>query len=108
METNMKATLCQHTVENAYMAYPEIRGAILYSDRGTQYTSELYRTTLAKYGIVQSMNSAGGRCMVVFLQWSSDRDTTILSSLQHSPWIPWVKCVTNIDNITANSQSFTS
>ena len=62
METNMKATLCQHTVENAYMAYPEIRGAILHSDRGTQYTSELYRTTLAKYGIVQSMNSAGGRC----------------------------------------------
>ena len=45
METNMKATLCQHTVENAYMAYPEIRGAILHSDRGTQYTSELYRTT---------------------------------------------------------------
>ena len=62
METNMKATLCQHTVENAYMAYPEIRGAILHSDCGTQYTSELYRTTLAKYGIVQSMNSAGGRC----------------------------------------------
>lgn len=44
------------------MAYPEIRASILYSDRGTQYTSELYRTTLAKYGIVQSMNSAGGRC----------------------------------------------
>ena len=58
----MKATLCQHTVENAYMAYPEIRGAILHSYHGTQYTSELYRTTLAKYGIVQSMNSAGGRC----------------------------------------------
>ena len=58
----MKATLCQHMVENAYMADPEIRGAILHSDRGTQYTSELYRTTLAKYGIVQSMNSAGGRC----------------------------------------------
>ena len=62
METNMKATLCQHTVENAYMAYPEIRGAIIHSYHGTQYTSELYRTTLAKYGIVQSMNSAGGRC----------------------------------------------
>lgn len=62
METNMKAILCQYTVENAYMAYPEIRGAILHSDRGAQYTSELYRTTLAKYGIVQSMNSAGGRC----------------------------------------------
>ena len=62
METNMKATLCQHTVENAYMAYPAIRGAIIHSDRGTQYTSKDYRKTLGKYGIVQSMNSAGGRC----------------------------------------------
>ena len=25
METTMKATLCQHTVENAFIAYPEIR-----------------------------------------------------------------------------------
>ena len=62
METTMKATLCQHTVENAFIAYPEIRGAVLHSDRGTQYTSELYRGTLRKYEINQSMNSAGGRC----------------------------------------------
>lgn len=58
----MKATLCQHTVENAFIAYPEIRGAVLHSDRGSQYTSELYRSTLRKYEIIQSMNSAGGRC----------------------------------------------
>ena len=62
METNMKATLCQHTIENAYMAYPQIRGAIVHSDRGTQYTSELYRNTLKKFHIIQSMNSSGGRC----------------------------------------------
>ena len=62
METTMKATLCQHTVENAFIAYPEIRGAVLHSDRGTHYTSELYRSTLRKYEINQSMNSAGGRC----------------------------------------------
>ena len=62
METTMKATLCQRTVENAFIAYPEIRGAVLHSDRGTQYTSELYRSTLRKYEITQSMNSAGGRC----------------------------------------------
>ena len=62
METTMKATLCQHTVENAFIAYPEIRGAVLHSNRGTQYTSELYRSTLRKYEITQSMNSAGGRC----------------------------------------------
>ena len=29
---------------------------------GTQYTSELYRKSIYRYGIVQSMNSAGGRC----------------------------------------------
>ena len=39
-----------------------IRGAVLHYDRGTQYTSALYRSTLRKYEIIQSMNSAGGRC----------------------------------------------
>lgn len=62
MATNMKATLCKQTVENAYMAYPEIRGAIIHSDRGAQYTSEIYRNTLKQLEIIQSMNSAGGRC----------------------------------------------
>jgi len=50
------------TLDNAYKAYPMLRGAILHSDRGTQYTSELYRNAINKYGILQSMNSAGGRC----------------------------------------------
>jgi len=43
-------------------AYPGLRGAIVHSDRGPQYTSELYRKTVARYGIRQSMNSEGGRC----------------------------------------------
>lgn len=58
----MKAELCEQTVENAVRAYPELRGAVLHSDRGSQYTSEKYRKTITKYGFVQSMNSAGGRC----------------------------------------------
>ena len=62
MENNMKATLCKHTLDNAMLAYPDLRGAIIHSDRGTQYTSELYRKAITKYGIQQSMNSAGGRC----------------------------------------------
>lgn len=62
METTMKATLCQHTVENAFIAYPDIWGTVIHSDRGTQYTSELYRNTLRKHDIIQSMNRAGGRC----------------------------------------------
>ena len=32
------------------------------ADRGIQYTSQLYREAIQKYGIQQSMNSAGGRC----------------------------------------------
>ena len=47
---------------NAVRSYPALRGAVIHSDRGTQYTSETYRRAVAKYGIVQSMNSAGGRC----------------------------------------------
>ena len=62
MDTNMKASLCVHTLENAVKAYPDIRGAIIHSDRGSQYTSQLYRDAVAKYGIQQSMNSDGGRC----------------------------------------------
>ena len=38
------------------------KGIILHSDRGSQYTSELYRTMLEKHGIKQSMNSAAGKC----------------------------------------------
>lgn len=62
METNMKADLCVHTLENALIAYPSLKGAIIHSDRGTQYTSEVYRKALRDNYIRQSMNSAGGRC----------------------------------------------
>ena len=62
MDTNMKAELCQRTLDSAAAAYPGLRGAIVHSDRGTQYTSALYRETAARHGIRQSMNSAGGRC----------------------------------------------
>ncbi len=62
MDTNMKADLCQRALDNAAAAYPGLRGAIVHSDRGSQYTSELYRQSVARYGIRQSMNSAGGRC----------------------------------------------
>ncbi len=62
IEDNMCASLCCHTLENAKKAYPDINGCIIHSDRGTQYTSAEYRTILHKYGILQSMNSAGGRC----------------------------------------------
>lgn len=62
MDDNMKAELCASTIENAHKAFPDISGAIIHSDRGSQYTSALYRSTLNHYGIIQSMNSDGGRC----------------------------------------------
>ena len=62
MADNMRAELCVETLENAYKAYPGLSGSIIHSDRGSQYTSEIYRNTISKYGINQSMNSAGGRC----------------------------------------------
>lgn len=62
MDINMKTELCIRTVENAIKMHPELRGAILHSDRGAQYTSEQYRRILRLYGIKQSMNSDGGRC----------------------------------------------
>ncbi len=62
MDTNMKASLCEQTLDNAICAYPGLRGSVIHSDRGTQYTSQTYRRAVAKYAIRQSMNSAGGRC----------------------------------------------
>lgn len=62
LDTNMKANLVKNTLDNAYMACPALRGAVIHSDRGSQYTSDLYRKTIKKYGIIQSMNSSGGRC----------------------------------------------
>ena len=62
IEDNMRATLCCHTLENAKKSYPGIKGCIIHSDRGSQYTSAEYREVIQRYGIIQSMNSAGGRC----------------------------------------------
>ena len=62
MDSSMKASLCAQTLQNAVEAYPGFQGAILHSDRGSQYTSELYRNVMCQYGMIQSMNSDGGRC----------------------------------------------
>ncbi len=43
-------------------SYPEMHGAIIHSDRGSQYTSKKYRCAIMGYGIIQSMNSVCRRC----------------------------------------------
>ena len=58
----MKVSLCTETISNALKLHPELTGAVIHSDSGSQYTSDGYRRKIAAYTLKQSMNSAGGRC----------------------------------------------
>ncbi len=58
---HMRAELCIETLIQAAGRYA-LRGAVSHSDRGSQYTSDVFRSTLQQLGVVQSMNSAAGRC----------------------------------------------
>ena len=60
MDTNMKAELCVEAYENACKA-TGAHGMILHSDRGSQFTSQLFRKSLANQGAIQSMSGVG-RC----------------------------------------------
>ncbi|MDR0424439.1 MAG: IS3 family transposase [Clostridiales Family XIII bacterium] len=61
LSDNMRAGLCVETYMQAAGRY-DLRGAVSHSDRGSQYTSEEFRRTPARFGITQSMDSAAGRC----------------------------------------------
>lgn len=52
---NMKKELCIDTIKQL----GKLKGAILHSDRGSQYTSEAFRAQLAKNGITQSLSGTG-------------------------------------------------
>lgn len=64
IDVNMRAELVCDTLRIAVCNFPELtaNNAIIHSDRGSQYTSEIYRNDIEKYRIRQSMNSAAGRC----------------------------------------------
>jgi transposase InsO family protein len=62
MDDNMRAGLCVMALTAASMSHPELRGAIIHSDRGSQFTSAEFRAAVSDIGLIQSMNSAGGRC----------------------------------------------
>ena len=55
MRDNMKKKLCIDTVKAAASRFP-VRDAILHSDRGSQYTSEAFRSELARQGLTQSLS----------------------------------------------------
>jgi transposase InsO family protein len=54
MRNNMKKELCIDTVNT--LRHFGVQGAILHSDRGSQYTSEAFRATLEKLHIQQSLS----------------------------------------------------
>ena len=55
MRDNMKKELCVDTVRAMAGRFP-VRNAILHSDRGSQYTSEAFRSELARQGLTQSLS----------------------------------------------------
>ena len=59
MRDNMKKELCIDTVRQLKANCPNLKGAILHSDRGSQYTSEAFREELKKNGMIQSLSSTG-------------------------------------------------
>ncbi|MHB1407187.1 MAG: IS3 family transposase [Desulfitobacteriaceae bacterium] len=58
MDDNMKAELCADAFSSAVKKH-QATGMIFHSDRGSQYTSKLYREILARYGAMQSMSNTG-------------------------------------------------
>lgn len=64
MANNMRAELSKSTIEDIITRYGKdaAKNMLIHSDRGSQYTSELYKNVIKKYKICQSMNSASGRC----------------------------------------------
>jgi transposase InsO family protein len=59
-DDNMRAELVRDAFEPACKK-ERTRGMIFHSDRGSQFTSMLFRTSLARFGAIQSM-SGTGRC----------------------------------------------
>ena len=59
MRDNSKQDLCIDTVKQLKNICPDLKGTILHSDRGSQYTSEAFRRELKANGIVQSLSGTG-------------------------------------------------
>ena len=55
MRSNMRKELCIDTFNAAAKRFP-LNGAILHSDRGSQYTSEAFREKLSNAGVLQSLS----------------------------------------------------
>ncbi len=58
MRDNMRRELCIDTFKAAAGKFP-LHGAILHSDRGSQYTSEDFKAALARHNVIQSLSGVG-------------------------------------------------
>lgn len=61
MAENMKTELVIDSYNDVLKRY-SLNDCISHSDRGSQYTSDKFKSFLKDNSIIQSMNSAGGRC----------------------------------------------
>lgn len=59
MAEHMRAELCTAALMNAKRRYGLAKDCIVHSDRGSQFTSHLYRETLLGHGLRQSMGRTG-------------------------------------------------
>jgi transposase InsO family protein len=55
----MRAELCTAALNSAVMRYKVSEECIIHSDRGSQFTSHLFRETLSAKGFLQSMGRTG-------------------------------------------------
>ena len=59
MRDNMKKELCIDTIKQLRQKCGNLKGVLLHSDRGSQYTSEAFRNRLTDYGMIQSLSGTG-------------------------------------------------
>ena len=48
-----------HMLDSAFKKFPTVQGLIFHSDQGWQYQHALFRDTLKKHGVIQSMSRKG-------------------------------------------------
>ena len=59
MRNNMKKELCIDTIKQLAQQYPDLKGTIIHSDRGSQYTSEAFKEELRRNEMIQSLSGTG-------------------------------------------------
>lgn len=59
MRDHMKKELCIETLKDLALRAGDLSGAIIHSDRGSQYTSAAYRAEVRRLGMLQSLSGTG-------------------------------------------------